>query len=436
MSAFQIVSLIIFIVLGIIGILMFAGIVPTPGGGGSTGGGPSSLLVWGTLPNREVGVAMRTIGKPNEISVKYEEKDVERFEIDLLRAITNGDAPDLVLFPHDILLKIEDSLFVFNEDVFSERTYKDTYFEGGEIFINEQGISSLPILVDPYVLYWNRDIFNNERITEVPRTWSDVLNLSSKVTIKDSRGKVLRSTIGLGESNNISHFKDIYALLALQAGDGIVVRDLSGAPSVLFGKNLPGESGPTPAVSALNFYTGFSDPVKRHYTWNSSLPLTFDSFAQGDTALYVGPASEFEKIKNKNPLLNYDVARIPQLAGNRELDFGRIYAIGIIASSNKSIEKLANALYLFALTDNKNQQIFADMTSLPPAKRILLGGGGDSPSQDIFYDAAIISRAWLDPDPDTTENLFSKMISDVSTRVRSSEGSVESATAALKKLFR
>jgi hypothetical protein len=52
---------------------------------------------------------------------------------------------------------------------------------------------------------------------------------------------------------------------------------------------------------------------------------------------------------------------------------------------------------------------------LPPVRRDMLAA---KPAQDwlsVFYDSAAIARGWIEPGPQTSENVFADMIEDVTS---------------------
>ena len=57
----------------------------------------------------------------------------------------------------------------------SERDFKNTYIEEGELYLAANGILGLPITVDPMVMYWNRDIFSSAAIAAPPSYWDEFL---------------------------------------------------------------------------------------------------------------------------------------------------------------------------------------------------------------------------------------------------------------------
>jgi multiple sugar transport system substrate-binding protein len=441
MSKFQVGSIIFFIAVAILALLIFSGIIPTPGRDPQNNPTDVRLSVWGTLPTSQVQNAFLDIRKAvgNTITVAYTQKNAEDLEVELLRAASRNESPDLVLFPADYLLEINETLFALPEETISERTLKDTFVEASELLVSPEGVMALPFVIDPMVMYWNRDLFNKDRVAAPPRTWDEVLALAGTLTKTDGRGLILQSAAALGESRNVNHYKEIASLFFLQGGDGIVARDnVTHQPYVLFGGNEVEKGTRTPAVSALSFYTGFANVRAAHYSWNGLFPSSLDAFVEGKVALYFGPASDRRVISNKNPNLNFDVAPVPQLSTARNVTFGRIYALGFPKGSKNTQSAFA---FAWALTAGNSEiaKTAAETLGLAPARRTLLAQAGPDSASDVFYKEALISRAWLDPSPQQTSVIFARMINETLSEATSAAEAITSArtqiNALLKELF-
>jgi ABC-type glycerol-3-phosphate transport system substrate-binding protein len=439
MNKFQIGSIIFFMAIAILALLMFSGIIPTPGRDPAQTGS-TKMVVWGTLPSGKMSVALSKSAELLQTgqTIAYVEKSPENLEIELLRASDAGASPDIVIFPTDLLLQIDDTLYTFPEESVNERTIKDTFIEGADAFITPQGVTALPFLVDPLVMYWNRDLFNKERITEPPKTWDEVRSLTQILTKTDGRGKILQSAAAIGGSRNVDHFKDIISLFFFQAGDSIISRTVAREPGIFLGglgeNDSLKESSQTPTASALAFYTGFANVRASNYSWNSSFNSSRESFIEGTVALYFAPASDYAVITNKNPHLNFDVAPVPQLQSSKDVNFGRIYALGLPKNGKNLNNAFVLATTLTTLND-KTTDLFIEELFLPPARRSLLSRGASNAILDVFYKEAIISKGWLDPNPQETEKIFSGMIDDTVSEARGPGEAIIFASDQLEELL-
>jgi len=412
MSKFQLILIGVFGIFILVGVLVFA----FYRGDSAV---QSQISVWGTMPLDTFTAVFTTlpISKVKTISVLYTYKPERSFDKDFVEALASGVGPDLIFLNQDSLLTQRNKLYAIPYESYPERTFKDSFIEEGELFLDSAGVLAIPITVDPLMMYWNRDIFSTEGVAQPPKYWDEFFNLSKQFTKKDGALNISRSTVPLGEYSNITNAKEILSTLMMQAGSSIVTRDQPGYRTTL-GDN-PSGSAVMPAISALNFYTDFSNPSKTHYSWNRSLPSSQFMFISGDLAVYFGFASEFSLLKIKNPNLNFDVAQMPQSRNNSKITFGTMQGLAITkASRNPS----AAFSVIMGLSTPDAISAFAQFQGLPPVRRELLSRGATNPNQALFYSSALVSRAWYDPNRIATENIFRTMIESVTSgRSQSSE---------------
>lgn len=426
MSTFQLVLTGVFAAFIVIGVIFFA--VYRGGSSGPT----AQVTVWGTLSDTQFRQIEEAAGILDDTSldVAYVEVNESTFDNDFINALASGRSPDLVFITQDSLLKHRNKLSVIPYDSYPERTFRDNFITEGELFLTSDGAIGIPFMVDPLVMYWNRTHFSNASLTTPPKSWSEIFELTDALVIKDAALNIGRAAISFGEYSNVENAKEIISAIIMQAGSPITKKDEGVIRSVLaekFNQSI------TPAEAALKYYTEFSDPVKRFYTWNRALPNSKDFFAAGDLSIYFGFASEIRDINAKNPNLNFDVAVIPQSRGSNEIiTFGRMTALAIPKMSNEK----SGAFRLATLLTNVNTiKEVSLVTELPPVRDDLLSKKPNDPFQSIFYDSAIWSRGWLDPDKDKTDSLFKTMVEDITSGRKSISDSVQAASITLNQLL-
>ena len=407
---FQIALTGIFIVLLVIGFLGFSGKIPLPVGKKDIKYG--QVVLWGSIPfDMMQKLITERIGTQGAVTIKYVEKKSATFDKDFIEALASGNGPDLVLLPQDSIVKNLNKLSVVPYTSFSQRDFKDTYLQEGELFLLPEGIVALPFLLDPIVMYWNQDLFTNAGIVTPPSTWKQFYDLAPRVTVRDQGGNISRSLVSFGTYQNVNHAKEILSLLIMQAGNPIVSNQ-GGAPVVtLVPPNQSGTENPT--ASAIRFFTEFSKQDKGSYSWNSSLPPSRTMFELGDLAIYFGYASEYASIREKNPHLNFDIAVTPQIENtSARITFGQMQGISIVRATKNPQGAMMGA---FALSDQSVVDAVATLTGLPPVRRDLVSARPSDPIRSVFYDSAIISRAWYDPSASDTNMLFANMIDDINS---------------------
>jgi ABC-type glycerol-3-phosphate transport system substrate-binding protein len=414
MSKFQLALLGIFGLFIFIGVLVFA----LYRGGGS-GSQDIRAVVWGTLPSQEFNSLLASTAFPQDESlrIEYIEKSPNRIEAEFTEALAQGKGPDLIIFRQDQYWKNKEKLMPIPYQSVSIRDFQDTFIEAGEIYLQEDGLYALPLISDPLVLYYNRDMLSAAGIAKPIAYWDEIYNSIGNLSRRDAAGNLVKSAVALGEVRNISNAKDILSLLLLQAGNPITGTANDTLQSYLlesFGMTV------APAEAALEFYTQFANPTKSFYSWSRILPEAQTRFASGDLAYYIGFASELRAIRGKNPTLNFSVAPVPQSrVSGKTLTTGRLYGVSLSRGTKNPQGALTAALKLISRESGTS---LSGLTLLPPARRDLLSALPSDSIQPVFYSAALQSKSWIDPDSALTTKIFSDMIEAVTSgRARLSE---------------
>lgn len=136
-----------------------------------------------------------------------------------------------------------------------------------------------------------------------------------------------------------------------------------------------------------------------------------DAFARGQTAMIIGYASDIPRIVEKNPHLNFDVARFPQLKDAPiKIYYGRYQFEAVSRQSQNADEAWRFILWL---SEKENVKAFADAVALAPSRRDLMGEQPPKDYLEIFYGQALAARTWLVPDEDLINDLFTEMVTSV-----------------------
>lgn len=391
------------------------------------------IHLWGTMKKATMDFVIADLAKTQLglEQVTYTELDPRTYYTQLVEGIATGQGPDLIFVDHEMMIANWNKIWAIPYQSYPEQIFKQSFAEGGEIFLSGSGVVAIPFLIDPMVMYWNRDIFTTAGISQPPKFWDDFYEIAPKITKVDDELNVLKSAISFGEVSNVTHSKEILSMLLLQAGTPIITFGPSGLESFLstsFGTSEP------PAVSAVRFYTEFSNPIKNVYSWNRSLENSRDAFIAGDLAVYFGFASEVHEITKQNPNLNYEVSEVPQVTGGaRRLNYANVTGLAIPnAARNK-----AGALFLAnVLSGYEAQTKFSEWTSLPPVRRDLLALPQETVYWSTVYNAALISKVWHDPAPDSTYEIFKRMVESVSTGATDVNSAVHQASQELDNLLK
>lgn len=376
------------------------------------------VVIWGTFESTKMNAVIRAakgiLPENTSSSITYRQIDERNFNSELVEALAIGEGPDMFLLHHGDIIDQKNKIFTIPFDSYSERRFKETYVEGAEIFKKHDGIIALPFMIDPLVMYWNRDILNREGVAVAPKYWDEFFALSPRLTKRDSTANILLSTIAFGEYKNITNAKEILSALFLQSNSTIseFVKGGDDLKITLSSSGVFEEDALSP-VSALRFYTEFSNPIKSVYSWNRSLNESRRAFLSGDLVFYFGFASELEDISKSNPNLNFDIAEFPQIRdSNKPITYGNMYGLAM-SKSAKNLSGGFKAAVL--LSSDAVLQVLSEETKLPPIKRTLLSNTPKDDIQPVLYRSALIARGWLEPSREEADLIFQDMIESITS---------------------
>lgn len=438
-NQFQIILLGIFGVFIFIAVLFFSGAIKIGKDTTQTTTlAGANLTFWGTLSREAMTDPMSAFNQDNQMNVAYVQMTPDEIDRNLGEAIASGHGPDLILAPQEILMKHNAKLVHIPYDKFSDRAFRDMYIDEARLFMLPDGIYAIPFLVDPLIFYFNRVSYNNMGILEAPKTWSEVSEYSIKLTRKSSTDTILESGLPLGTFNNISHAKDIIALLLLQGGNNIVATGTTedGMASTLIRQNETTAKSISEYV--LEFFTQFSDPLKPTYGWNRIMPEAQEAFSSEQAAQYIGFASEIPEIAEKNPNLNFDIAPIPQTENVRaKKTFGRLYGVGVVKTSKQQMTAY-QALMIMKDKTFSNELLNGILAKYPiaPTRKDLLTAAPGTQYGPLLWASAVISSGWFDPNYVQTSSIFENLITSITRGSMGVVEAIQDADARINELLR
>jgi len=428
MTNFQIILLGFFIFFILVGVVLFAGF-----GGGGNQDIVGNVVIWGDIDDIVMNNFLSQLRNENDSfkGVSYKEISNNSFDQELSEALASGSGPDVFLLSQESILKHQSKIFPIPYDTLSLRDFKDKFIEEGELFLANEGILGIPFTVDPLVMYWNRDIFSRSGISSPPKNWEEFFSLVNDITVVDEGLNIFTSTVPFGEYRNVSNAKEIISFLVIQAGSPIVTRNTEGKAQVVFSDDF--NSSIPPAEQAVNFFTQFSNPVKTTYTWNRALPQSETAFLSGSLALYFGFSGELSGLRRKNPNLNFDVVVVPQTENENNRTFGKMKAL-VLAKNSQNLASAFNVINIMTTDDSLARLV--ELTNLPPVSRNLLSQRPINPYMEVFYKSALLSQAWLDPNPQETDLIFKDMIESIVSGKERVSFAVDRASDEIRELLR
>ncbi len=409
----------------VIAVLMILGIIP--GLKKDINTTTASLIIWNyadspTVWNQIIGVY--NAANPN-IKITYVQKDPARFETDLLNALASGTGPDIWSIKQSWILKHKDKVFPLPEVSlqFAKTDYQQLFADATFHFIQDSQIIGLPISLDTLALYYNKDIFNSENIPNPPQTWDDLLAITRKTTKVSLTGDIIQGGISLGSSRNVEHFVDIVSALFLQNG-----------LAILYPAEKKSDLGTPQAANAVEFYRSFSDSLRKNFSWSDTLPNSIDAFASSKSAMMVGFSSDYDRIRAKNPRLNFDIAPLPQQKGTTvRTNYGIVSGFAVSRTSASPIE--AWRFLVFATTNPEAVKFYLNASGKPPAYRQYVAADFLAPYLRVFQTQVLSAKTWLQPDEKAVSSIFDNMVQSARGNISNISSVTGSAGGRLEQLL-
>ncbi len=422
----QIVVLVVFGLGILLGVLFFSGKIHLPWDKESETGITGPVTVWGVLPYVQVKGLFDTLQLQNKgLRLTYEYKDPTKLQTQLVNALASGKGPDIFMMSPGEVAENIDRLYIVPYLNYPSGAYKNTFIDAGDIFLTTQGVLALPLFIDPMIMYYNRDILTSNYITKPPTTWEELAQKVPVLTQKDDAGKIKQSTIAMGTTSNVSHPRDLIILKMLQLGNPVTVQQGESWTAVPSVNNA--------LATALTWFTSYGKPTDPNYSWNPSLPKDRDYFTAGNSAFYIGYPTELATIRQKNPNLNFAITMVPQESTTgKKANYGRLYSIGI----SKLSKNLAGAVGVANLMTSKESMpsLLAGGYYVSARRDILTEKPTDNAEISMIYNAAIISKTFLDPDVSETDKLILNNINQFNAGTKDIQGAIDAISNGLQSM--
>lgn len=377
---------------------------------------PASLEMWGLYDEPEIFaefIESYADQSKCSVTITYKKKSVDTYEQELINAFASDQGPDIWMINNNWVAKHKDKIQEYPQETL-EFTYADFQNTFVDVAINDLTadgkIYALPIYVDTLALFYNKNYFNSAGIVYPPETWDDLVADLNKLTVKNQWSGIDRAGISLGTAENINRASDILSLIMLQNGTEMVSSDKKTA-TINNSMTINGEAY-YPGKDALRFYTDFSSPTKINYTWNRQMPYSIDAFADGKSAMMLNYAYQIRALHNKNPYLNYGIAKAPQIKNrNFDVNYANYWAYTISKKSKAADEAWKFVSYLASKTIN---QRYLQKTDRPIARKDLKDWQtAESLQLAIFAEQSLTARSWYQIDPAPIEKIFSDAVESV-----------------------
>jgi multiple sugar transport system substrate-binding protein len=435
------------------------------GGGEAPGSEPVKLDYWRVFDGEDTFtdiIKSYKTSHPN-VTIIYRRLRSEEYETELIRAFAEGQGPDIFSvhntkigemqslmqpLPASVQVSHLETVGTLRKEVvfvestkptMSEKTLKQQFVDvvASDVLRPYQAdtktapvnrIYGLPLSVDTLALFYNKDLLNAAGIAEPPSTWEEFQEAVTKLTVIDAAGNITQSGAALGTTDNVERSADILSLLMLQngtvmtTGNSITFNEIpDGTPEGLF-----------PGVDAARFYTDFANPTKEVYSWNDTLPGSFEAFANGQTAMFFGYSYHLPYIAAAAPKLNFAIAKMPQIAGGREVNYGNYWVEGV--ANNSDAADYAWDFIQFASSEEQAAK-YLTKARKPTALRGLINTQLNDENMGPFAEQVLTAESWYKGrDADAME----KALNDFSDQVLAggeAEEAVEQAAQVVRQTY-
>ena len=399
------------------------------------------------------------------INVEYKVLRFDEYEDELVRALAEGEGPDIFTVHNtkmreykDLLAPMPDSITVKyletvgtvrKETVLttkqialpSQKSIKSDFVDAvpGDVIMEyqpdpkkeaTQEVFGLPLSVDTLALFYNKDLFNAAGIAEPPKSWTDFKNDVLKLTKLSASGDVLQSAVAMGTTNNVDRSADILQVLMMQNGTNMV--DERGR--IAFHVIPPNtEDGVFPGLDAVRFYTDYANPVKETYTWNDTFPSSLQSFAEGRSAMMLGYSYHIPLVKASAPKLNFGIAELPQIDQGKQANLANYWVETVSKSSPNQDEAWS---FLAYATSKEHAMSYLAEARKPTALRSLMSEQIEDEELGPFVNQILTGKSWYrGNDIEAVETAFENLATSILAGVKSPEETIAQAAKVVSQTY-
>jgi multiple sugar transport system substrate-binding protein len=369
------------------------------------------------------------------VTVKYRKLRYSEYETELLNAMAEDRGPDIFSIQNTWMNKYQTKLAPMPDAttmvypvtqgtiqktvVYESRTtkslsvkeVKDNFVDvvSSDVILNDGKIYGLPLSVDTLVMYYNKDLFNNASISQIPAYWNtEFLQDVKKLTKQDSKKEITQAGVALGGSKNINRYSDILSVLMMQSG-----AIMSSGDKILFNAQPNPNANYYPGTDALRFYADFADQTKESYSWNDSLPNSLEMFINGNLAIMFSYNYDLATIKAQAPKLNFSIAKLPQIEGNppTNINFAN-YWVEVVSKKTQNLDIAWD--FVQFITKEEQAKIYLDKTKRPTALRSLVDTQKSDNDLGVFADQVLTAKSWYHgKNVQAAEDAIAEMIDSV-----------------------
>lgn len=268
-------------------------------------------------------------------------------------------------------------------DILSSDEFDKTFYKDALAGINSGGkVLGVPLMTEGLGLFVNNEILAATD-SGIPATWDDLRKTAFSLTKWDEKGRITRSGMAMGTTNNVTFWPDILALLMLQNSVDLAKPN---ATIDARGRNL--------GADALRFYTIFTTQDR---IWDKTLPPDIVAFATEKTAMMIAPSWQVHEIVVLNPKLDFSVHPVPQLTSQRRITWSSAWVEGV--SKNSKYKKQAWEFLKYLSSQESLQTTYSEAAKVRPfgeiySRRDMVQSLSGAKYVEPFVKQAEFGRSW------------------------------------------
>ncbi|MEA1909690.1 MAG: extracellular solute-binding protein, partial [Patescibacteria group bacterium] len=363
-----------------------------------------------------------------------EEETIYEYQNDLIKEIADDKGPDMFMIHNDWLPYQINQIYPAPSSVISLEEYQEKYPEVAiDDFVESGKIYAMPYFIDNLILYYNIDLFHDADIPRSqipPKTWSDVVEVTPKLTKFDRNGLLTQSAINMGVDNEwVPRFAEIIAALIYQNGGQMTTSDHT---KTIFDLPVTDDKPYYPGENALEFYTDFANPNSSLYTYSDAtytdgskkFPSDIQAFLEGKLAMYVGYAYQIENIRDLKGSFQFDTTLLPQSRSEEPATIANYW--GETVSRNSDYPQVAWD-FINYVSQKSNLRSYVRATGHVGASNELIKRDLNRPYYGPVAKQVEHSKSWYRSNTPEIEDIFADMVNSVLHYRTSAKQAIESA---------
>ncbi len=409
------------------------------------------LEVWGVFDDSGVfekfnKAYAKNNSRVSEVVYKKISNNPVEFEKELIDAFASGNGPDIFFFSNSWLKKHENKIAPMpNSDIYLTNHRNEFVDVVSQDFFKENQVFALPLYCDTLALYYNKHTLNQAGITSPPATWDELQRQVKALTKIDEFGNITQSAIALGRSKApgaINRSSDILVLMMLQNGAILNIEK-----GIDFAKS---ETKTNPGLSALEFYSQFSQANSDVYTWSNKMHYSDDAFQDGEVAMIIGYPYKYDQLKKTSPKLNFEVAPMPQLNLDNKINFANYWGLAVAKNKNipddskyNNTNRVAEAWNYISYFTTKPvgsgedpMEKYLEETNKVSARKDLIEEQKKQNPRGIFAEQALTAKSWIVPDEVAADEIMTDVINEVASGESTAKDALDRATARFNAIWK